>query len=194
MRAILSAFFLLVPTAAFAHTGHSAEASLLSGLAHPMAGLDHILAMLAVGVFGAVLGGRAIFLVPLSFVLMMLAGFLVGAAGANLPFLELGIALSSIVIGAVAASGKAVPALGAMALVGAFALFHGVTHGNEVPSGTSGFGFALGFLAATALLHGTGIAATLAVSRLSGRFGRPAVQLGAGACALGGVGLLAGWI
>ena len=190
----LAALAILAPTAAFAHPGHGPEIGAVAGFLHPMSGLDHILCMVAVGVFAFVLGGRALLLVPLSFVGMMVVGFLLGTSSINLPFVELGIALSSIVIGAVAASGKSVPVLGAMSLVGFFALFHGFAHGAEMPANAGGLEFAAGFMAATALLHAAGIAAAVGVAKIAGRYGKAAAQLAGAAFALGGVGILAGWL
>jgi urease accessory protein len=160
---------------------------------HPIGGLDHVLAMIAVGVFAFVLGGRALWLVPLSFVGMMIVGFFVGASGVQMPFVELGIALSSIVIGAAAAWGKPMPVAGAMALVGAFAVFHGQAHGVEMQAG-GGLEFALGFVAATALLHAAGIAGAIVASKLVGTYGKRVAQVAGGLFALGGVGVLAGWL
>jgi urease accessory protein len=157
---------------------------------HPLGGLDHILGMVAVGVFAAVLGGRALWLVPLSFVGMMTAGFLLGAGGLTLPFVELGVALSSIVIGGLAASRGPMPVWAATGIVGLFAVFHGVAHGSEMPATADGLQFAAGFIAATALLHAIGIGA----ATLVGRLGRRGVQLAGGAFALGGIGVLAGWL
>ncbi|MEP7241785.1 MAG: HupE/UreJ family protein [Devosia sp.] len=197
MRAIVSllvAIGVLVPTAAFAHPGHGPEIGALAGFLHPMSGLDHILCMVAVGVFAFVLGGRALWLVPLSFVGMMAVGFLLGAGGVDLPFVELGIGLSSVVIGAAAAWGKPMPVAGAMALVGVFAVFHGHAHGAEMPADAGGLEFALGFMAATALLHLAGIAGALGVARLAGRYGRPLARIAGIAFAIGGVGVLAGWL
>lgn len=194
MRALLALILIALPTAAFAHSGHGDTAGLLAGFMHPVGGLDHILAMVAVGVFAFVLGGRALFLVPLSFVGMMAAGFLLGVSGVDLPFVELGIALSSIVIGAAAAWGRPMPVAAAMALVGAFAVFHGHAHGAEMPANAAGFEYAVGFMLATALLHLSGIGAAMGVSRLAGRFGRPVAQVAGAAFALGGVGVLAGWL
>jgi urease accessory protein len=197
MRAIVSllvALLVLVPTAAFAHPGHGPELGLLTGFVHPMTGIDHILCMVAVGVFAFVLGGRALILVPLSFVGMMAVGFLLGVNGVNVPFVELGIGLSSVVIGAVAASGRPMPVTAAMALVGVFAIFHGHAHGAEMPQTAGGLEFALGFMAATALLHLAGIAAALGISRFAGRYGRPIAQIAGAVFALGGVGVLAGWL
>ena len=161
---------------------------------HPIGGLDHVLAMVAVGVFAYVLGGKALWLVPLSFVGMMVVGFMLGANGMDLPFVELGIALSSIVIGMAAASGKSMPVAGAMALVGSFALFHGHAHGTEMVAGTAGLEYAAGFVVATALLHAAGIGAALGVSKLAGKYGRIVAQVAGGVFALGGVGVLAGWL
>jgi urease accessory protein len=191
----LAAFALaLVPGAALAHTGVGFEHDLAHGFLHPMGGIDHILAMLAVGVFAFVLGGRALYLVPLAFVGMMVVGFLLGLARVDLPFVELGIALSSVVIGGAAALGRPMPVVAASALVGLFAVFHGVAHGAEMPLTASGWQYGLGFVAATALLHLAGMLAALGVSRLAGRFGKPLAQ-GAGALfAVGGLGVLAGWL
>jgi len=197
MRAIVSllvALAVLVPTAAFAHPGHGPEIGLIAGFLHPMSGIDHILCMVAVGVFAAVLGGRALWLVPLSFVGMMAVGFLLGANGVTLPFVELAIGLSSVVIGAVAAWGKPMPVSAAIALVGAFAIFHGHAHGAEMPANAGGLQFALGFMTATALLHVAGIAGAVGVAKLAGRYGRPLARIAGVAFAVGGIGVLAGWL
>lgn len=194
MRAFLVFILALLPSAALAHTGVGDAGGLVHGFMHPVGGLDHVLAMVGVGVLAAVLGGRALWLVPLAFVGMMAVGFGLGASGISLPFVELGIALSVLVIGAAAAWGRPLPVAAAMALVGVFAIFHGQAHGAEMPADASGLLYATGFLAATALLHSAGIAATLGVSRLAGRFGRPLAQLGGGLVALGGAGILAGWL
>jgi urease accessory protein len=194
MRALLALVLIALPTAALAHTGHGDTSGFLHGFMHPIGGLDHVLAMVAVGVFAYVLGGKALWLVPLSFVAMMVVGFMLGANGMNLPFVELGIALSSIVIGMAAASGKSMPVAGAMALVGSFALFHGHAHGTEMVAGTAGLEYVAGFVAATALLHAAGIGAALGVSRLTGKYGRIVAQVAGGVFALGGVGVLAGWL
>lgn len=194
VRALLTLALVALPTAAFAHAGHGDTAGLLSGFMHPVGGLDHVLAMVAVGVFAFVLGGRALFLVPLSFVAMMLAGFVLGASGINLPFVELGVALSSIVIGAAAAWGKPMPVAAAMSLVGAFAVFHGHAHGAEMPANAAGLEYALGFMLATAALHLAGIGAAMGVTKLVGKYGKPVAQVAGGVFALGGLGVLAGWL
>lgn len=195
MRLLLAlAILALSPTIAFAHTGIGHPAGFFHGFEHPIGGMDHVLAMVAVGVFAFVLGGRALWQVPLSFVGMMIAGFAFGVAQIEVPFVELGIALSSVVIGAAAALGRPMPAALAMGLVGVFAIFHGHAHGAEMPETTAGLTYALGFVIATALLHAAGILAALGVSRIVGRHVKTAAQVAGAVFALGGVGILAGWL
>lgn len=195
MRLIIAlAILVLSPSLAFAHTGIGHTAGFFHGFEHPIGGLDHILAMVAVGVFAYVLGGRALWLVPLAFVGMMIVGFILGAAQIDMPFVELGIALSSVVIGAAAAWGRPMPVAAAMALVGVFAVFHGHAHGAEMPADSSGIAYAAGFAISTALLHLAGIAAAFGIARLIGRHGKLAAQIAGGAFAVGGVGILAGWL
>lgn len=195
MRLLLAlAILVLSPTLAFAHADASHTAGFIHGFEHPIDGLDHILAMVAVGVFAYMLGGRALWLVPLSFVGMMIVGFALGIAQVNVPFVELGIALSSVAVGAAAALGRPMPIAGAAALVGAFAIFHGHAHGAEMPADSSGLTYAAGFVVATALLHLTGILATFGAAGLVGRHGGVMARLAGGAFALGGIGLLAGWL
>ncbi|MDP3316148.1 MAG: HupE/UreJ family protein [Devosia sp.] len=193
-RALLPLLFIALPTAALAHTGHGEASGFVHGFMHPVGGLDHVLAMVAVGVFAYVLGGKALWLVPLSFVGMMAVGFLLGLGQVDVPFVELGIALSSVVIGAAAAWGRPMPVAAAMSLVGVFAIFHGHAHGAEMPVDTSGLAYAAGFIVATALLHGAGIAAAMGVAKLVGKYGKPVAQVAGGLFALGGVGVLAGWL
>ncbi len=193
-RALLPLLFIALPTAALAHTGHGEASGFVHGFMHPVGGLDHVLAMVAVGVFAYVLGGKALWLVPLSFVGMMAVGFLLGLGQVDVPFVELGIALSSVVIGAAAAWGRPMPVAAAMSLVGVFAIFHGHAHGAEMPVDTSGLAYAAGFIVATALLHAAGIAAAMAVAKLVGKYGKPVAQVAGGLFALGGVGVLAGWL
>lgn len=195
MRLLLAlAILALSPTLAFAHTGVGHAAGFFHGFEHPIGGIDHVLAMVAVGVFAFVLGGRALWLVPLSFVGMMVAGFALGIAQVEVPFVELGIALSSVVIGGAAAMGRPVPVPLAMGLVGVFAVFHGHAHGAEMPQAAGGLTYALGFIAATALLHLAGIAAAVGIARVVGRYGKVAAQLAGAVFAFGGVGVLAGWL
>jgi urease accessory protein len=195
MRAILVLVMLAVfPTMAFAHPDPLHAIGFVHGFEHPIGGIDHILAMVAVGVFAFVLGGRALWLVPLSFVGMMVVGFMLGINGVHVPFVELGIALSSIVIGGAAALKLPMPVAGAMALVGVFAVFHGHAHGVEMPESAGGLLYAAGFVAATAALHGVGIGAALGVSKLVGRHGQVIARVAGGVFALGGIGVLMGWL
>jgi urease accessory protein len=180
----------LFPTVAFAHPGAGETSGLLLGLEHPLAGLDHIIAMVAVGVLAVVIGSRARWLLPASFIVMMVVGFLLGRTGLDVPFVELGIALSGIAIGGTAALGRQIPTAVAVALVGAFAVFHGHAHGSEMAAGASGLQYALGFVIATALLHVAGIAGALGVGHLAGRSGRTAARVAGGTLALGGTFLL----
>ena len=195
MRLLLAlAILALSPGLASAHTGMAHGAGFFHGIAHPVGGLDHVLAMLAVGVFAFVLGGRALWLVPLSFVGAMVAGFGLGIAQIQLPFVELAIALSIVAIGAAAALGRPMPVGAAMALVGTFAVFHGHAHGAEMAESADGLTFALGFITATALLHLAGLAAAFGAAQLAGRFGGTAARLAGGAFAIAGLGILAGWL
>ena len=184
--------FLCLPAAAFAHTGIGATHGFMPGFSHPMSGLDHILAMVGVGLFAARLGGRALWLVPSAFLAMMALGGAAGTYGVTLPWVETGIALSVVAIGLALAFGLSLPALGAAALVGFFAIFHGHAHGLEMPADASGLDYALGFMIATALLHAAGIALGLRLDRLARSIRLPLVQASGGALALAGVGLLMG--
>lgn len=182
----------LLPTVAFAHTGAGETSGLLLGLEHPFAGLDHIIAMVAVGVLAVVVGGRARWLLPVSFIAMMVVGFLLGRTGVDVPLVELGVALSGIAIGGAAALGRQIPAAAAMTLVGVFAVFHGHAHGAEMAAGASGLQYALGFVVSTALLHLTGAAGAIGIGQLAGRYGTTAARVAGGTLALGGA-LLLGW-
>ena len=188
-RAIIAALSL-VPTAAFAHTGVGDGHGFVHGFAHPLGGLDHILAMITVGLFAWQLGGRALWLVPASFVLAMTAGGALGMADIPMPFVELGIAASVLVLGIIVAVGVKAPVAIAMGLVGAFALFHGHAHGTEMPIDTSAAAYAAGFVLATALLHAGGIALGILIGRLSDVYGRIGYQVSGGLVALAGVAIL----
>ncbi len=189
----LTAALVLLPSVAFAHTGDHSS-GLAHGFVHPITGLDHILAMVMVGVFAWQLGGRAVWLVPATFVAVMAMGGALGLAGVEVPFIEIGIALSVVVLGAAVAFGVKAPVAAAMALVGLFAVFHGQAHGLEMPAGAGGFAYGLGFVAATALLHAAGIAIAFAFGRIADRNG-PTVTRAAGALVgVAGVGILAGII
>jgi urease accessory protein len=156
------ALAVLAPTLASAHPGHEG-ASLVHGLMHPLGGVDHIIAMVAVGLLAARLGGRALWLVPASFVVAMAAAGLAGMAGLVLPYAETGIAISVVVLGAIAVFGLAMPVAAAMGLVAFFAVFHGYAHGIEMPETASGLAYGAGFVTATALLHAVGIGLGLVI-------------------------------
>ena len=162
-RLLATSVLLLAPGVAFAHPGHGEVSSLLAGFIHPFNGIDHLLAMTAVGLFAAHLGVRALWAVPATFVAMMALGGIFGTAGLSLPFVETAIALSVLVLGVVMLLGMAPPVLAAMALVGIFAIFHGQAHGNEMPADSSGIVYGAGFMVATALLHGLGITLGLSI-------------------------------
>jgi len=187
-RLAVPALGLLVATPALAHPGHE-TGGLAHGFLHPLGGPDHVLAMVAVGLIAARIGGRALVLVPAAFLAMMALGGAAGAMGWHLPHVETGIALSVLVLGLVLALGMVPPVAGAMALVGAFAVFHGFAHGAEMPDAASGLAYGLGFLAATALLHAAGLGLGLAARRLDTR---PALRVAGAALAAAGLGLLAG--
>lgn len=175
---------------ALAHTGHGDAQGFIAGLAHPVGGLDHVLAMVAVGLFAAHLGGRALWAVPAAFVGLMAAGGALGMEGIAIPHVETGIGLSVVVFGAVLAAGLAPPVGLAAGLVGFFAIFHGHAHGAELPSGAWGAAYAAGFMSATAALHAAGIALGVGAARLASA---RAVRIGGAAMAAAGVGILAGW-
>jgi urease accessory protein len=157
-RSMSALMALAAATPALAHTGHETASGVLAGIAHPMGGLDHVLAMVSVGLFAAALGGRALWALPASFVGMMLVGGALGMTGIAVPAVEAGIAASVIVLGAVVLLGRAWPVGAAMALVGFFAVFHGYAHGAEIPAGAGAALYSLGFTLASILLHGLGIA------------------------------------
>lgn len=177
-RWIVPASLALFAGTASAHTGGHAVVGFASGIAHPFAGLDHLLAMLAIGLWAAQQGGRARWAVPAAFVAAMGAGGLLAWSGTALPQVETAIALSVLVLGLLIATRRqwAVPV--GMAIAAGFALFHGYAHGLEMPQAASPALYALGFVLATATLHGLGIASNL--------IGRRAVQwAGAGIAATG---------
>jgi urease accessory protein len=149
---------LLVLTApALAHTGAGVTLGLQSGLLHPITGLDHVAAMVAVGLWGAQLGAPAIWVLPITFPLVMALGGLVGVAGVLLAFPEEAVALSGVVLGVLVAL-QVRPALWiAAVVVGVFAIFHGYAHGRELPDAADPLAFGVGFVVATGLLHLCGI-------------------------------------
>jgi urease accessory protein len=162
---LAAAAVLACPVAAQAHPGGAGH-DLLDGVEHPLTGLDHVCAMVAVGIFAAQRGGRAVWLVPLAFIVAMAAGGALGMAGVHVPLVEPGILLSLVVLGLLVAAAVRMPLAACVALVGLFALAHGHAHGTEVSAGASGLAYVAGFIAATAILHALGIAFGLSMQRL----------------------------
>ncbi len=156
---VLSALALLAAAApALAHTNRDVGAGLLSGLLHPLTGLDHLLAMVAVGIWGTQLGAPAIWLLPLTFPLVMSFGGVLGVRAVPLPAVEIGVAASAAVLGLMILL-SARPLLSVAAgVVGAFAIFHGHAHGAELPAAAEPLAYGLGFVLVTGLLHAAGIA------------------------------------
>ncbi|RWM81582.1 MAG: HupE/UreJ family protein [Mesorhizobium sp.] len=162
---ILSALAALTPSLAFAHSGGAHVHGFFAGLEHPLLGMDHLLAMIAVGIIGARAGGRSIVLVPLAFVSAMVAGAFLGMAGTGLPSLETAIALSLVVFGAMVGLARPLPMAAAAALTALFGLFHGNAHGLEIPGNASGIAYAAGFMLGTSMLHAIGVLSVLKLAR-----------------------------
>ncbi len=151
------AFCALASPVAQAHVQGDSAAGFMTGLGHPWSGLDHILVMIAVGVWGAQLGRPAVWLLPVAFPMMMAVGGFIGLLGLPFPSVEVGISLSAIVLGfMVLTEAKASMKL-IVSLVGFFALFHGYAHGTELPEGQNGLLYSIGFVVGTGLLHCVGI-------------------------------------
>lgn len=174
---------------AFAHLDPASHGSLMAGLSHPLFGTDHILAMLAVGLWAGEIGGRARWTVPAAFVATMAVGFALAVIGVGLPFVEPAILASVVALGLIVAIAVRLGAAKAAAIVAVFALFHGHAHGGEL--GAAGaLSFAAGFMIATALLHVAGIGLGMALARLSG--GGKLARLLGGITALAGAALMLG--
>lgn len=172
-----------------AHVQAGAAAGFLTGLQHPVSGLDHVLAMIAVGLWGAQLGAPAIWVLPVTFPMVMAVGGFLGLLGVPLPGVELGIALSAIVLGLMVMREARPSLVVAGVIVALFAVFHGHAHGTELPDGQSGMTYSIGFVMATGCLHGAGIALGL-VHRW--RWGATAIRAAGGAIAAAGVWFLRG--
>ena len=151
------AVVLLCTEAAFAHVQKGEAAGFLSGLKHPVSGLDHVLAMVAVGLWGAQLGAPAVWVLPVAFPMVMACGGMLGLMGVPLPGIEYGIAASAILLGIAVMFELRPPLAIAAFVVAVFAIFHGHAHGTELPPGQSGLLYSMGFVIATGCLHGIGI-------------------------------------
>ena len=181
----------LAPAVAFAHPGPGPHTGLVPGFMHPLTGADHLLVMVAVGILAATLGGRALRVLPLTFLAVMALGAGLGINGVGLPLVEMVIALSVVVTGLAVASPRKCPMVAVTAMVGVFALYHGHAHGTELLPGVSAIPFVLGFTVATATLHAIGIGLGLAIKRFDPVHVRHAWSIAGLAMAMFGLGLLA---
>ena len=181
---------ILTPAVAFAHTGVGHTSGFVPGFGHPISGLDHVLAMVMVGVFAWQLGGRALWLVPTTFLTVIAAAGALGIAGIGIPFVEIGMALSVVALGAIVAFNVKAPVTAAMGVVGLFAIFHGYAHGAEIPEDVGGVAYAAGFLIATAILHLAGISAGFLIGKAGEHHGSAVVRLAGGLSTVAGVTLL----
>ena len=188
-RTALAAILLFAAVLpAYAHVGVGATSSFAAGFAHPLSGLDHMTVMIAVGLWAAMKGGKAVWAWPLAFVGVMLVGGALGMLHVPLPFVEPGILASVVALGLLVALAIDLPVSAGVAIIGLFALFHGHAHGTEVPENAGGLQYMAGFTVATALLHAVGIAGCLGLGL---RFRGLARAAGA-ACAAIGAGLAFG--
>ncbi len=183
---------MVLATPALAHTGHGDALGLAHGFMHPLSGLDHILAMLAVGLYATQLSGRALWMLPAAFMSAMIAGGAMGYSGIVIPVVEQGIALSVIVMGALIALGLKMPAIAGMSLVAMFAVFHGHAHGSEGAEVAFFSLYAAGFVTATFLVHLTGIALGLGLKTLEQNQALLLRRAAGSAGAMAGIALLAG--
>jgi urease accessory protein len=180
---------LLLSLPAFAHSGAGVAGGFAAGFMHPLSGLDHMLAMAAVGIWGAFLGRPLVWMLPVAFPLVMVVGGVLGIAGVPLPHVEMGIAASVIVLGLAIAAAWRAPVWIAVGIVAVFAIFHGHAHGTELPTAAAPEAYAAGFVISTGLIHLAGIAVGLI-----GKLPHGAVALRAAGAAIGatGVWILAG--
>ena len=156
----------MLPLSVNAHTGLGAHNGWTHGFFHPLGGVDHILAMVAVGIWATQMGGRAVWLMPLTFVMVMILGGMLGMVTLPFVFVEHGIALSLLVMGGLIAATIRLPMIASMMLISVFALCHGYAHGNEMLPGLSMVSYAAGFALATALLHLCGVGLALGVNKI----------------------------
>lgn len=191
--------YLLLPTFllgagavnAHAHSGGETAAGFISGFTHPFFGLDHIVAMVAVGLWGAFLGNPAVWLLPVIFPMVMAVGGALGVLGVPIPAIETGIALSGVVLGLLVLLASRPPLWVAALTVGFFAVFHGHAHGTELPSSASPLTYSIGFVTSTGLLHLGGVSLGL-LARWP--WGQVVIRTGGGAIACIGFGFLMRWL
>ncbi|MEM7748364.1 MAG: HupE/UreJ family protein [Pseudomonadota bacterium] len=158
-------FVALIPEVASAHYVGGVLGGFQSGFTHPIVGTDHLLAMLAVGIWGAQMGGRSVWTLPVTFPLIMAAGGVLGMSGITLPHVELGIAISVFILGLAIAFAWRAPESIALLLIAVFAIFHGYAHGLELPQAIDPGSYAMGFVVATGLIHVVGIGIGLLLSK-----------------------------
>ena len=181
------AITLLIPNIASAHTGVGDTSGFWHGLAHPIGGLDHILAMVAVGLWAAQIGGKALWMVPSSFLLAMASSSVLGHFGLLLPGVEQGILASDFAIGLLLLFAARLPLAVSAGIVAVLAIFHGYAHGAEMPSTASGLAYGFGFILSTATLHLAGIRMGLAIDRYQPKFQELLFRIGGGATIIGAV-------
>jgi urease accessory protein len=186
---IAAALFALAGSAC-AHEGSAIGGGFSSGFMHPVLGWDHVVAMVAVGLWGAFLGRPAIWVLPIVFPMVMAVGGAIGLSGLHIPAVETGIAVSAVVLGAVVAFAVRPPIWVAAAIVGSFAIFHGYAHGVELPKAADPLAYSLGFVIATGMLHLVGIAIGLVVRWPAGKI---AVRAVGAAIAMAGIAFLTGY-
>jgi urease accessory protein len=181
---LLALALLLVATPVWAHEQTGQAAGFVTGLKHPISGLDHVLAMISVGLWGAQLGAPAVWLLPVVFPMVMAFGGFLGLLGVPLPGTEIGIAVSALLLGLAVALEAKPPLWVAAGLVGFFGVFHGYAHGTELPAGENALLYSVGFVLATGGLHAVGIAIGVAHRW---RAGRVALRAAGAVVALAGV-------
>jgi len=167
--AIVAGMIVAASTPLLAHDQGGQARGFVTGLLHPVSGLDHVLAMVSVGLWGAQLGAPAVWMLPVAFPMVMAMGGLLGLLGVPLPGVEIGIALSAILLGFVVMLEARPPLMVAAALVSVFAVFHGHAHGIELPPGENGLTYSMGFVVATGCLHGAGVVMGLTHGWRAGR-------------------------
>jgi urease accessory protein len=188
-RSLLILILAVNSSVAWGHSEAGQASGFIAGLLHPVSGIDHVLAMIAVGLWGAQLGNPALWVLPIAFPLVMAFGGFLGLIGVPLPGVEIGIALSGLVLGLVVATKLQPPLWVALALVAVFSIFHGHAHGTELPEGANGLTYSLGFVIATGILHASGILIGLMQHWPQGKL---ALRWVGGAISLGGAYFLFG--
>jgi urease accessory protein len=186
---LIAAALLFAASPAIAHVGHGSTTSFTAGLGHPFGGLDHVAVMVAVGLWAAMKGGRALWIWPSVFVGVMLIGGALGMAGVPVPFVEPGILASVATLGLLVALAVDLPIATGATIIAMFALFHGHAHGSEVAHTMNGVNYMAGFAVATTALHLAGISFAQIMAHFSVR---PVVRIAGALCVLLGAGLFAG--